>query len=376
MKINTVRLENWKNFVRAEAVLQRRNFLVGPNASGKSNFLDSLRFMHEVARDGVSSAIGRRGGLDYLRSLGAPRNQPVVIDCELQDSKKVHWRYRLGLSQNKNHGPVTSEQVKKEGRILVERPTDMDRSDPDQLGQTHLEQSAMNQAFRPVAEAFKSIQYFHIVPQFLRQPHRVAKESDDPYGTDFLEHIWRTDAKSRDRWLARIEKAVQVSVPQIRELKLIVDHRGLPHLQVVHHHESGLGAPQTEEQLSDGTLRFIGLVWSLLEGKGPLLLEEPELSLHPEIIRYLPRMAAQLQKKNKRQLLISTHSLEMLYDKGIAADEMLLLKPGKTGTEIEIGVNRREIKQLMEEGLSAAEAAVPEVRVPNVRQLSQEEFWK
>lgn len=48
-----VRLENWRNFVRIDVALQRRAFLVGPNASGKSNFLDAFRFLHDILRSAV-----------------------------------------------------------------------------------------------------------------------------------------------------------------------------------------------------------------------------------------------------------------------------------------------------------------------------------
>lgn len=45
MKITRIELRNWKNFKKVDAELSGRMFLVGPNASGKSNFLDAFRFM-------------------------------------------------------------------------------------------------------------------------------------------------------------------------------------------------------------------------------------------------------------------------------------------------------------------------------------------
>src|SRR6516164_9791074 len=68
---------------------------------------------------------------------------------------------------------------------------------------------------------------------------------------------------------------------------------------------------------------------------GPLLLEEPELSLHPEIVRYLPQMFARVQRRTGRQLILSTHSSDLLRDEGIGLDEVLLLRPGTEGTQIQ-----------------------------------------
>ena len=67
-------------------------------------------------------------------------------------------------------------------------------------------------------------------------------------------------------------------------------------------------------EFSDGTLRLIGLFWTLLDGDAPLLLEEPELSLHTAIVKKLPALFYRMQRKRKRQIFVSTHSWEMLQD--------------------------------------------------------------
>ena len=49
MKFNRLRLENWRNFLSVDVELQRRVFLVGPNAAGKSNILDAFRFLRDMS---------------------------------------------------------------------------------------------------------------------------------------------------------------------------------------------------------------------------------------------------------------------------------------------------------------------------------------
>ncbi|TVQ99482.1 MAG: hypothetical protein EA399_07705 [Desulfovibrionales bacterium] len=66
MYISHFRLRNWKNFGDAATQLSLRTFLIGPNASGKSNLLDALRFLRELASDGLapsSASICARGDL-------------------------------------------------------------------------------------------------------------------------------------------------------------------------------------------------------------------------------------------------------------------------------------------------------------------------
>jgi hypothetical protein len=160
-----------------------------------------------------------------------------------------------------------------------------------------------------------------------------------------------------------------VAVPQLREIELWRDERGTPHLRGNYEHWRPQGAWQTEEQFSDGTLRLTGLLWVAMEGGGPLLLEEPELSLHPEIVRFLPQMFARVQRRTGRQVVLSTHSPDLLRDEGIALDEVLLLSPGAEGTEVKLASVYRDIHDLLEGGLTLAEAVMPKTRPAHAEQV-------
>lgn len=52
MRLTHLTLKNWRNFKQADFNLQNRLVVVGPNASGKSNLLDALRFLKQVASSG------------------------------------------------------------------------------------------------------------------------------------------------------------------------------------------------------------------------------------------------------------------------------------------------------------------------------------
>ncbi len=76
---------------------------------------------------------------------------------------------------------------------------------------------------------------------------------------------------------------------------------------------------------------MIGLFWSLLEGESPLLLEEPELSLHSGIVSKLPGLFDRVQRRRRRQIFVSTHSWDLLSEKGIGGDEVVMLTPDPEG---------------------------------------------
>lgn len=369
-----VELKNWRNFSGVEVNLPLRVFLVGPNASGKSNFLDALRFLRDLVSvgGGFQEAVRRRGGVSMLRCLAARRYSDIVLYVRIgSEDEPELWEYQLAFNQDKQRRAlIRSEKVLHLGKKVLNRPDEEDKRDPERLSQTYLEQVYANQAFRDVAEFLASVRYLHVVPQLIREPDRSIGRSNDPYGGDFLEGIARTPEKTRKARLNRIQNALEVAVPQLQELELQRDERGTPHLRGKYEHWRPKGAWQSEDLFSDGTLRLIGLLWALQEGKGPLLLEEPELSLHPEVIRYIPQMFARAQRKSGRQVFVSTHSSEILRDEGIGIDEVLLLFPDEGGTNVKSAGSIDEVKTLLEEGQSLADIVIPQTRPQMAYQLT------
>jgi predicted ATPase len=190
----------------------------------------------------------------------------------------------------------------------------------------------------------------HLVPQLLRNPEGQISTVDDPFGRGFLETIARTSEKTRRARLRKIEKALRIAVPQMKDLTDIKDEAGVPHLEVLCSHWRPNAGRQREDQFSDGTLRLIGLFWSLLDGNSPLLLEEPELSLNSAIVKRLPPIFNQLQKKKgrSRQIFVTTHSWELLSDQGIGDEEVILLTPSPEGTSAQVLSGREDVRALLD----------------------------
>ena len=374
LRFAAVHLENWRNFTQVQVDLQRRVFLVGPNASGKSNLLDVFRFLHDLVSvgGGFQEAVRKRGGISRLRCLAARRYAEIVVQVRIgTDEARSVWEYELHFAPDHRHRPIIKkERVLKEGNNILMRPDTNDVTDPERLTQTYLEQVNANQAFREVADFFGSIRYLHIVPQLVREPDRSVGKSRDPFGGDFLEQVATTPDKTQQARLRRIRGALTGAVPQLKDLELWRDVRGTPHLRGKYEHWRPQGAWQTEEQFSDGTLRLLGLLWATLDGTGPLLLEEPELSLHPDVVRFMPQMFARIQRRSGRQVLLSTHSPDLLRDDGIGLDEVLLLQPGAEGTTVRPASAFAEIEALLAGGVSLAEAVLPRTRPDEVQQLA------
>lgn len=375
-----IELHNWRNFKRVRAPLGRRLFVVGPNAAGKSNFLDAFRFLRDVAEPegGLQRAIESRGGVSHLRSLYARQNPAVKIAvvCRVKGdgTTETTWSYELEITQNKKKDKqpkIKSEVVRKNGAVLRERPDAQDQEDPERLTQTLLEQVNENREFRALVAFLASTRYLHIVPQLIRQPERATPTKDDAYGSDFLERLVSVSKRTRESRLKKINEALRVAVPEIAELRVEKDPMGIPHLEARMQHWRPNAGWQQEHELSDGTLRLLGLLWALLdEPTAPLLLEEPELSLHTAIVRRVPQMMARVARKTGRQVLVSTHSADLLDDEGIAPDEILMLIPGKEETIASLAAEDESVRSLLEAGVRPAEVVLERVFTGDASQLA------
>jgi predicted ATPase len=386
MLITRLKLNNWRNFKTVNVQLRERVYIIGPNASGKSNLLDVLRFLRDLAKPeggGLQKAVKARGGITKLRCLLARRDPEVSIEVELSERVDTGplWRYALSFrseGKGRQRVVVSKERVVdlKSNKVLLDRPDDLDRQDVDRRTETHLEHFNTNKEFRPVSEFFANVTYLHLVPQLLKYADKLGgyRLEDDPFGQAFLERIAKTTEKTRTARLSKIEEALRVCVPNMRNLKFDRDEgTGAPHLEALYEHWRPDAGWQREDQFSDGTLRLLAMMWSLLEGDSLLLLEEPELSLNEEIVRRIHQLIWQMQRqaKYRRQVFITTHSEALLQDKSINAREVISLEPTKDGTKVH--ETSSEDAARISAGYSVAEVLLPKTKPSQINLFSLSE---
>lgn len=384
MQITKVRLKNWRNFRSFDVPMRDVTYILGPNASGKSNLMDVFRFLRDVSKPaggGLQSAVLARGGISKLRCLHARRDPEVCIDVELSDSpddEVPDWRYVLGFKPEGKGAQrilVSKEEVWYEGKQLFSRPDMQDNKDSVLLTQTRLEQIAANADFRQLVDFFGSITYQHLVPQLLKFADQLGGRplENDPFGQSFLERIAKTTERVRSARLKKISEALTLAVPQFKQLRFIKDDSGQPHLEALYAHHRPNAGWQTQEHFSDGTLRLLGLLWALLDGSSMLLVEEPEISLNDSVVKEIPLVIQRLQKnkKTKRQVVISTHSEALLSNPGIDGRGVILLETSADGSTGRTLIEDEALA--LEDGLSVAEVVLPKTHPSLVNQLG---FWE
>lgn len=387
MRISKLKLTNWKNFKSVEMDLLDRVFVVGPNAAGKSNLLDSLRFLRDLVRSGggLQEAVRDRDGVSKIRCLAARKVSHVTIEVTLSENGQELWRYSLTFDQVtrgiKDFRPrVKNERLEdlSKGTKPIDRPNSQDDQNEDQRLYTYLEQPQSDRKgeYKEVRDFLASISYLHMIPQLIRDPRSFMKgdNKEDYFGRDFLDRVATTNKATRAAYLKRISAVLRAAVPNFDGLDFEKDELGLNHFVASFDQWRGPKAKHQERQFSDGTLRLIGLFWALQEGNKPIILEEPELSLHTGIVQQLAQVVHRLQrgKHGRRQVFISTHSHDLLNDSGIAPEEVFVLEPVKEETKVVAALKYPEVKAMLSAGASVAEALRPRIRPKDLAQLSME----
>ena len=389
MILKKIKLHNWKNFQNCEVDLTERCFIIGANASGKSNFIDALRFLRDIAKQsgGLQTAVEERGGITKIRCLAARTQTNVSITVELGNSNEEQnlWRYHLDFAHT--GGGVIKSQVKiiteevysyNENKYVLKRNNQTVNEDEETLKYTHLEQATANRNFRELQVFFQNIEYMNVIPQLVRESSSVVTSftKEDYYGRNFLERLAKMNEKTRNSYFRRINQSLKIAVPQLEELQFVKDKMGIPHLEAKYVHWRAKGSKQQEMQFSDGTLRLIGFLFALLDNNGVILLEEPEINLHSGIISQIPELISKIQRSKKAksdsQILITTHSYDILSTSGISTDEVLLLQNTSQGTIIQKVSDIADIKPIVDAGLSIADAVIPYTKPEGIEQLTQQ----
>lgn len=386
MIIKKIKLHNWKNFQNCEVDLSERCFIIGANAAGKSNFIDALRFLRDISKQagGLQSAVEERGGITKIRCLAARTQTNVSITVDLGEPYEVNpnWRYHLDIQHTgggimKSQVKILKEQVLSyaSNELVCDRDAQKADEDEETLKYTHLEQVNANRKFRELQTFFQNIEYLNVIPQLVRESSSLMQSfsKEDYYGRNFLEKLAKMNERIRNSYFKKINEFLKIAVPQLEELRFIKDEMGVPHIEARYLHWRAKGSKQQEAQFSDGTLRLIGFLFALIDSNGVILLEEPEINLHSGIITQLPEFIAKIQrsKKGARQILITTHSYDMLSNQGISSNEVILLQNTSEGTTVNRVSDVDEIRPIVEAGLSIADAVIPFTKPKNIEKMSQ-----
>jgi len=348
--LRRVVLRNYKSIAACSVELGPLTFLVGPNGAGKSNFLDALRFITESLNTSLEHALRERGGIGEVRrrSSGHPTHFGIRLEFNLPKGGTGEFAFRVG-SQPKGRFEVQQEECHLCTTALEEKFYSVENGElkscsekimpPATADRLYLVAAAGLPAFRPLYDALSKMGFYNLNPDEIRELQPTdAGELLRRDGSN-LASILNVMAKERPEARRQIVTFFSKVVPGIQDVE--VKHVGkkatLEFRQLVGKNEAPWRFPA--ENMSDGTLRALGVLTALYQsfnggGKNvPFVgIEEPEVAVHPGAAGIL-RDAIQAASATV-QIVVTSHSPDLLDDKSVSNDYILGVMSEKGETKI------------------------------------------
>lgn len=291
-----------------EFPLRKLNLFVGANGSGKSNLISFFRMLNALVEGRLSEYVRREGGIGDLLFNG--RKITKVMEFEARFGVRG---YRFSIEPDAGEGFA----ITKEARYYAHSASkwwSLGSSGNDQslLAREAAGNVADSHYSRPVCAAIRSWRIYHFHDTSSTAPMRHAEivqdhaelRSDAANLAPFL--LWLREAQ-KDSY-REILNACRLVIPYLDDFLLIPQDYGQKSKVALSWKTKGSDYPMQPYQLSDGSIRFICLATALLQPNPPatLIIDEPELGLHPEAIRALAEIVQNASKRN--QIIIATQS--------------------------------------------------------------------
>ncbi len=328
--IQSIRLDNFLSFAPGAEWfdLSDLNVLIGPNGAGKSNVVEAFELLHAAPGD-FAAAIRDGGGAQEWLWKGNESSEKVTLETRICTPIET-MEHSLAFSVVRHRAEIEDETLRMESSAeatgyLVYRTPDgtlMRRT----AGETRISGSDIPEASdMPPLSSDQSIlsQYRSVITIGVGGVYRAIQTFREwtfgrythlrqPQRADLPEDRLLPDAGNLPLILLQIEHAdgrrfnelLALFLPRFERMSTLVSGNTVQFFL----HESGLSSPISAARLSDGTLRFIAILATLLNPSPPRLvcIEEPELGLHPDALAIVGDLL--VEASSRMQIVVTTHS--------------------------------------------------------------------
>jgi predicted ATPase len=372
--VRRVTIRNYKSIGKCAVTLGHFTVLVGRNGSGKSNFLDALRFVTDGLQTSLDHAVKSRGGIDAVRRLstGHPRNFAVRLEIDLPDSHTAMYGFEVAARKGggfivkderlrvlKSRGEVHAQYAVEEGTVIAPSNGTLPPRSPDLLCHLEANNAEANRIrvlppatsdrlylvtvsglpeFRPVYDVLVSMGFYNLSPEAMKELQSPdAGELLHRDGSNIASVIARLGRDQPDL-KDRIKEYLSKIVPGIVD----VDRVPLGPRETLEFRQKVEGSESPwrfyAASMSDGTLRALGALVAVTQLASPTSpvslvgIEEPEAALHPAAAGAL--MDALREAASRTQIVVTTHSPDLLEQVNHETEDLLAVQSREGNTEI------------------------------------------
>jgi len=297
--VTNVDFLRFRGFEKLRASLVPHAYIVGPNSAGKSTVIEAIALAEQCLKT-------------------ARRKMPTLR----VESRGAYWNaYALSSNANDEEDPVRHDFGRQETRVSVQWdtgakvhivwPTENDEDDPGGFFYLESEEGEQPRSTATVRNLYSPVTIVPVITPLerseeLKDPEYVAKNATSRLASrHFRNHAW--SMSQNGEWGAYKEFCRQW-VPEIELLDVQMNYS--PSRLDVFYREQGSRVPKELAWAGDGIQIWVQLLWHLLRAQNSqtILLDEPEVYLHPDLQRRLVRLLDSLSS----QIVLASHSADVI----------------------------------------------------------------
>jgi predicted ATPase len=339
-----------KGFRRLQDIeLEMRDLIVmiGANGSGKTSFLDVLSLLAASARGNLQNTLQLKGGVNEILTRGKAQDLEIAVSMKVPE--KTPLNYGLILSPKGFFYEIKQETLTKQSVIKARKPSKLIESfgldikyfihskfvrpnwEHNPLETSLSQVPKMYRESESLRKSLASCTYYGPLDVSEKSPIRLPQamrpaKLPGARGEDLIACLYDLRETDRDRF-EMVENIISAAFPDFERLNFPPVAAGILSMTWT---DRNFSQPIYIHELSEGTLRFLWLV-TLLQSQNLTtitLLDEPEISLHPELLMHLVYLMREASKQT--QLIVATHSDRLI--KFLEPKEVLIcdLEEGET----------------------------------------------
>jgi len=306
-------VDNFKSIKHLDIGLKPLNLFIGANGAGKSNFIGVFKFLNELAGGNLQVYTGKAGGANSILYFGRKVSENISLMLSFDDGVNG---YACVLTPTNEDGFIFHDES-----IWFHNKNQWAQPYTDNLGNGHLESKLYKEM--KTTGGIASHVYHDLKAWVIYHFHDTSENAAIKQTADIEENrLLRPDggnlaaflymlSKRQPRHFENIQDAIQMVAPFFDRFVLEPSQLNKDRIRLEWKHK-GTNDYFNVSALSDGTLRFMCLATLLLQPDLPsiILLDEPELGLHPAAITFLAGLLRSASKSS--QIIIATQSVTLV----------------------------------------------------------------
>jgi len=307
-------IDNYKSIKRAEIELRNVNILIGSNGSGKSNFISFFELVNAILNQNLSGYVLKRGGFERFLYNGRKESENVVGLLDFDNTNALYFDLRPTIDNN-----VFLKEVVDFYNLKQDKGKSYSEKWNKKIWNQNVSESDIisNPEYRAryIRNYLKSFTVYHFHDTSITSSMRSGCNISDNEtlrndGSNLAAYLYRLQQKENRHFIV-IESIIRSVAPYFKQFKLREDpiNKGTIKLEW---EQVGSDAYFDAYSFSDGTLRFVALATLLLQPmeNATIIIDEPELGLHPFAINKLAAMIKRAALHN--QVIVATQSVSLI----------------------------------------------------------------